>query len=374
MAELSAGEPAPHFIAPSPINPRFAFDSVGGRYILLTFLPAPGSQRDAMLSVVSQNRALFSDEKLVFFGVLPDTNSFEGVPLELPFRWICDPKGELRTKYGAVDSNGAVKPRWTAIDPSLRLLGFRPPEAGSELVRLLANLGNPDDHARVPLHAPVLIVPRIFESDLCRHLVELYDRVGGAPSGVMQSRNGLTVGVFNDMKKRRDMTIEDEALKTQIRLRIARRLIPEIAKAFQFTATRIERYIVAYYSAEEGGYFRRHRDNTSPGTAHRKFAVTINLNVEEYDGGDLRFPEFGSHLYRAPTGGAVVFSCSLLHEATPVTRGIRYACLPFLYDEAGAKIREDNIHTIVAPPSPAEPTGASLEARQLEPVVSNDSD
>ena len=43
-----------------------------------------------------------------------------------------------------------------------------------------------------------------------------------------------------------------------------------------------------------------------------------------------------------PTGGAVVFSCSLLHEATPVTRGKRYAYLPFLYDEEGARIRQEN--------------------------------
>jgi predicted 2-oxoglutarate/Fe(II)-dependent dioxygenase YbiX len=38
----------------------------------------------------------------------------------------------------------------------------------------------------------------------------------------------------------------------------------------------------------------------------------------------------------------VVFSCSLLHEATPVTRGKRYVYLPFLYDEAAVKIREEN--------------------------------
>ena len=36
-----------------------------------------------------------------------------------------------------------------------------------------------------------------------------------------------------------------------------------------------------------------------------------------------------------------VFSCSLLHEATRVTRGVRYATLPFLYDEAAAKLREE---------------------------------
>jgi hypothetical protein len=69
--------------------------------------------------------------------------------------------------------------------------------------------------------------------------------------------------------------------------------------------------------------------------------VTINLN-DDYDGGDLRFPEFGSRTYRAEPGGAVIFSCSLLHEATPVTRGRRYATLPFLYDDAAAKSRDAN--------------------------------
>jgi predicted 2-oxoglutarate/Fe(II)-dependent dioxygenase YbiX len=38
----------------------------------------------------------------------------------------------------------------------------------------------------------------------------------------------------------------------------------------------------------------------------------------------------------------VVFACALLHEATPVTKGKRYAFLPFLYDEAASKVREEN--------------------------------
>ena len=124
--------------------------------------------------------------------------------------------------------------------------------------------------------------------------------------------------------------------------RIRRRLVPEILKVHNFNVTRMERYIVCCYDAGTGGYFRPHRDNTTKGTAHRRFAVTINLNAEDYEGGDLRFPEFGPRTYRAPTGGAVVFSCSLLHEATPITRGKRYAFLPFLYDEAAARLRLEN--------------------------------
>ena len=114
---------------------------------------------------------------------------------------------------------------------------------------------------------------------------------------------------------------DQDELRDGVRARLVRRVLPEIAKAFQFRATRIERYIIACYDAGEGGHFRPHRDNTTKGTAHRRFAVTVNLNAEDYEGGDLRFPEYDMRTYRAPTGGAVVFSCSIMHEATAVTRG-----------------------------------------------------
>jgi hypothetical protein len=42
----------------------------------------------------------------------------------------------------------------------------------------------------------------------------------------------------------------------------------------------------------------------------------------------------------------VVFCCSLQHEATPVTKGRRYAYLPFLYDEEGDRLREANLGAI----------------------------
>jgi predicted 2-oxoglutarate/Fe(II)-dependent dioxygenase YbiX len=163
----------------------------------------------------------------------------------------------------------------------------------------------------------------------------------------MRTENGKTVGKLDpNFKRRSDVTIQDPALRNAVVHRIHDRLAPEIKKAFQFKVTRIERYIVACYSGEDAGFFRAHRDNTTAGTAHRRFAVTINLNAEDYDGGELRFPEFGQRRYKAPTGGAVVFSCSLLHEALPVTRGLRYATLPFLYDDEAAAVREANRHLL----------------------------
>jgi predicted 2-oxoglutarate/Fe(II)-dependent dioxygenase YbiX len=120
-----------------------------------------------------------------------------------------------------------------------------------------------------------------------------------------------------------------------------RRVVPEILKVHQFQVTRMERYIVSCYAAEDGGHFRAHRDNTTKGTAHRRFAVSINLNGD-FDGGEVSFPEYGPRSFKAPPGGAVVFSCSLLHAVSQVTRGRRYAFLPFLYDDAAARIREEN--------------------------------
>jgi predicted 2-oxoglutarate/Fe(II)-dependent dioxygenase YbiX len=347
---LMSGVPAPMFSAPSPVNPQFAFGSLGGRYILLAFLPPPGPERDAAVRLIDEARAQFDPARRLFFGVLPDEESFRAARDTPPLRWFGDWTGQLRRMFGAMDADGALAPQWVLIDPSLRVMGWAPLERGREVLAALFGLGEPSDHAGVPLSAPVLIVPRVFEPDLCRQLIGLYAAQGGRPSGVMNEVDGRTVGVLDDSKRRRDANVEDAALCAQLRLRIGRRLLPQIEKAFCFKATRIERYIVACYDADEGGYFRPHRDNTTPGTAHRRFAVSINLNAEDFEGGDLRFPEFGQKTYRPPTGGAVVFACSLLHEATPVTRGTRYAFLPFLYDDAAAEIRAANLHTL----APAE--------------------
>jgi predicted 2-oxoglutarate/Fe(II)-dependent dioxygenase YbiX len=114
-----------------------------------------------------------------------------------------------------------------------------------------------------------------------------------------------------------------------------------VDRFFQFQATRMDRYIVACYDSAIGGHFYRHRDNVNAGAQHRRFAISMNLN-SDYDGCDLVFPEFGRRAYRAPCGGAIVFSCGALHQVTPVTRGRRYAFLAFLYGEADAALRETN--------------------------------
>jgi predicted 2-oxoglutarate/Fe(II)-dependent dioxygenase YbiX len=228
-----------------------------------------------------------------------------------------------------------------------------------ELLEALSKLPALGEERMADAAAPILVVPRIFEPELCQTLIRYYEERGGEESGYMVERDGRTVmvqGVHH--KRRRDQEILDESLKKACVNRIRDRLIPEILKAYQFHATRIERYIVACYDAETGGYFRPHRDNTTKGTAHRRFAVSLVLNTGEFEGGNVRFPEYGRQTYCPPAGGAVVFSCSMLHEATPVTAGKRYVFLPFLYDDPAAKIREENLQFVGA----TEPTHAESKA------------
>jgi predicted 2-oxoglutarate/Fe(II)-dependent dioxygenase YbiX len=343
----SIGEPVPGFRARAESNPRFAFDTVAGRWVLVLIpgsLGAPGVA-ERLQAVIAPHAARFdvTNAALIVIGTDKEDERASRLKDGHGRRVLWDDDGSARKALRALGEDGSTRTGWLLLDPMLRVVGVWPLDAGEAAMAAFAAVPSPADHAGVPLHAPVLIVPRVFEPAFCRQLIALYEAQGGGESGFMRDVDGKTVGINDPSHKRRkDAVIESEELQAQFRARLTARLIPEILRAFQFRATRIERYIVACYDSADRGFFRAHRDNTTMGTAHRRFAVTINLNTGEYEGGDLRFPEFGPKTYRAPVGGAVVFSCSLLHEALPVTQGLRYATLPFLYDDAAAAIRAKN--------------------------------
>lgn len=336
---LSPGEAAPWFKAPTPSNPEYHFDTAAGRYVLLVFLPLEPGPRMAALKHLQANQKLLDDRRLSGFVVARDEQTIASAK-DLPgLRWFLDPDGTVSRLYGALDEGGAERFFWLALDPTLRVLAEWPIEASEAVFQALRSLPPPSEHAGGPIGAPVLIAPRLFGPGLCRTLIDLHEGQASRFTGVMRDRGDVTVAVMDELKVRRDVLVEDPELQQAIRERLERRLFPLIERAFAFQVTRIERYLVSCYDADDGGVFHPHRDNVTFQTAHRKFACSINLN-DDFEGGDLRFPEFGAQTYRPPVGGAVVFACGLLHEATRVTRGRRYAFLPFLYDEAGAAVRE----------------------------------
>lgn len=341
----SRGDLAPWFKAPVlQNNPQFAFNSMAGMHVLLLFAGSMGADNvGPALARLAANRDLFDDKHASFFGVTRDRSDVEQkriAPVLPGIRWFLDFDAGIARLFGAVADGLPDRDFWLLLDPMMRVVAHADLEHGDEIFdRLRRSKSLPREEGI----APILIVPDIFEPGFCQYLIGRYEAEGGAVSGFMRDVDGKTVGIVDHrIKRRSDLFInDDEVLRQQIQIRLRRRLIPMIERFLNFRATRLERYVVACYDGDgEGGFFKAHRDNTTVGTAHRRFACTINLNADDYEGGDLVFPEFGTRRYRAPTGGAAVFSCTMLHEATPVLRGKRYAFLPFFYDEAAAQQRE----------------------------------
>ncbi|HEX3866843.1 MAG TPA: 2OG-Fe(II) oxygenase [Gemmatimonadaceae bacterium] len=354
---LSPGDPAPWFRARVGDNPVFAFDAAAGRYVVLCFfLSAHDAVAQRALASVAAHRAMFDDSRCSLFGVSIDPgDEREARVRDAPpgIRVIRDLDGAVARAYGAIPADArpdegplATRRLWVVLDPTLRVMAVFPFAAdGGEQASLFAYLqGLPpvDRFAGFTLQAPALMIPNVFEAEFCRLLIGLYDKNSGRDSGFMRDVDGKTSLVIDARQKRRkDHLIDDPAVLAGIVARLKRRLLPEVAKALQFKATRMERYMVSCYAAEDGGHFRPHRDNTARGTEHRKFAVSLNLN-DDFDGGELVFPEYGERGFKMAPGMAGVFSCALLHKVTPVTRGRRFAFLPFLYDDDGARTRLAN--------------------------------
>jgi len=355
--DLQPGDPAPWFHQRSSVNPRYAFDSAAGRYLVLCFfLSAANPRGRAALEAAWSEGSLFDDDKASFFGVSLDAadERQKRVATRLPgYRYFWDTDRKVSMLYGAIATDAeqaadrvAGRQLWVVLDPTLRILKVVPfrddGSSSAEVLDFLRALPPPAQFAGFEVPAPILILPNVFEAEFCARLIALYQADGGSESGFMLEQAGKTVIAHDhDHKRRKDYEIADPEVVKQTQNRVIRRAAPEILKVHQFQVTRMERYIVSCYAVEDGGHFRAHRDNTTKGTQHRRFAVSINLNAD-FDGGEIYFPEYGPRRFKPPPGGAVVFSCSLLHAVSKVTRGRRYAFLPFLYDEAAAKLREAN--------------------------------
>jgi peroxiredoxin/predicted 2-oxoglutarate/Fe(II)-dependent dioxygenase YbiX len=353
---LLPGDPAPWFHARSSTRADFALDVIGGRYIVLCFFATADPRGKSAVASAFAERDLFDDKNASFFGVSvdpADEAQLRVVSQRPGFRFFWDFDGKISKLYGAMPRDDEVagskvplRRIWIALDPTLRVLKVIPfVQDGSdakELLNYLKSLPPPSRFAGFEVQAPILILPSVFEREFCKKLIALHEAHGSEDSGFMRDVDGRTVQLHDyGHKRRRDHIVQDEEVIRQAQQRFNRRVVPELLKAYQFKATQMERFLVGCYSVEDGGHFVAHRDNTTKGTAHRRFAASVNLN-SDFDGGEVSFPEYGPKSFRPAPGGAVVFSCSLLHAVSKVTRGRRYAFLPFIYDDEAAKIREVN--------------------------------
>src|SRR5487761_1678908 len=199
------GDPAPWFTAPLIGGGSFHLQVAAGRWIVLSFLGSLEEKRaNDELTKLLCDAQLFDDDRMVFYGVLaaPPADPQLYLARSTPaIGFIADHDGAVSRSFGA-----AAMPRTIVLDPMLRIIAniaWDYPGGHAAAVRnLLRSLPAVDDSAGVPLTAPVLIVPRVFDFALCETLVQFYDKIGGQDSGFLLDVDSKTAQVVDYRMKR----------------------------------------------------------------------------------------------------------------------------------------------------------------------------
>lgn len=338
---LEAGDPAPHVAALDETGER-AFsnaDLVTGRPLVLLFCPPGVEPPTAWLAAFRDRGADFAALEANVHAVsrLPiEANRAAHAALRLPFKLLTDATGDIFRTYGA---DGA--PQAVILDPNhriARILRDGAPAALADAALAYLRQAFPRRGARVQAQAPVLLLPRVLGEADCARLVELFHRPvnvwptdGFRSDGHAKEPGDFKVDHAGAYGQLTEYVVRDPTLQQFLDQRFNRRVAPEMRKAFQTGVTQREHYRIARYDAAAGGVLHPHRDNATKETAHRRFTMTVNLNAGEYEGGALRFREYGDHLYEVERGTAVVWSATLLHEVMPVTVGARFVLGVHMY-------------------------------------------
>ena len=332
---------------------RFAFDPPTPRYAAIAILRSldEGAQAGVFAELERRGGSPGAGPTAIFVAVAqerPDA-AFEQQHPGVSFLWNAS---EILRSASPAPEGG-----WVVVDAALRVVSVH---ALSDSHAALASVDALAKTPRPAVPAPILVLPDVFEPELCDALIQAFEADGGRESGHMKDVGSTSVERLDSAwKRRRDAAIASPALIGAVRARIGRRICPEIRKAFQFVATRTERDLVARYDAETHGHFAQHRDDAGILVAHRRFALSLPLN-DDFEGGDLSFPEFSAMTGRPAPGTAIVFSGSLLHKVSPVTVGRRYVFLTFLFDEAAEQLRLANLRASAQARATLPPTGSGV--------------
>jgi peroxiredoxin len=142
--QVLPGDHAPWFQAPVLAGtPRYSFNTVAGRYILMLFFGSAGFEASAgALQVIERNRGLFDDDNACFFGVTvdPQDEAQGRIRQQLPgIRYFLDYQREVSGLFGIV-AGVQYLPCWVLIDPSLRVVDRYAVGEGEQAIAALREL------------------------------------------------------------------------------------------------------------------------------------------------------------------------------------------------------------------------------------------
>lgn len=338
------GDRIPPFTLPDsegrPVNP--ASDHLSGRPLLLVFECAgqrgPGFDTElAALRDRSDDVAAAGALILAITRRSAGANRALAEELNLPFPLLSDAQSPAgKSVYAACGLDPAAVGHAAVtllLDGNLRAVGLFDGGGAARwpaIAAALAAAAAPEPEAPLGVQAPVLVLPRVLSAEDCARIIQVWHRPvrqweaeGHETSGFHEAKGDFKV-LNKDYGTVVQMVVRDAAVQRYLDAKLQRRVMPEIFKAFQTKVSRREDYRIACYDAARSGSLGAHRDNPTPQTRHRRFTMTVALNGGAFEGGALRFAEYSRRGYRVPTGTAIVWSCSLLHEVLPVTSGRRF--------------------------------------------------
>lgn len=330
---LEIGDRAPNFILPARDGENYMlYDRVAGGPIVLSFLKPDGLWLNRLASGLSITLPPEAEWFTVSACAQDQLKQLSQDSVNSGRLDFADPRGVVAQAFGITGDGTALT---FVLDPNQRILGIvHDADANQHSAGILDVFHKSWRVQPVGMAAgiaPVIMLPNALPQAMCDMLVKRWqsDHREGQVSGSVKS------GVYASKKRSLDHIIEDDQLCREITQALGRRVMPELHKAFTFDGTlTFTRYILAGYEGTRKDFFGLHRDNLTAATQNRRFAISLNLN-DGFEGGCLRFPEYGNLLYALPPGTACVFSCSLLHEATMVTKGTRIALTTFLCNPSG---------------------------------------
>jgi peroxiredoxin/predicted 2-oxoglutarate/Fe(II)-dependent dioxygenase YbiX len=336
---LEVGERAPNFALPDvagTLNDLTVY-SRGNPYLLVICEAGPEAHLKAFAASANEIKATGADT-FIITRKPPQENQRLAEMLVLPFGVLSDKGGQVCAGYGNRGNNDIADVTTVLLDRNLRITHIdRDGSGADQCTRVLARLREfPTLGTASAIHrtAPVLMIPNVLDAAECAQLIGLYDS-DNFESTAYDPRADQGGKVDRNTKIRRDHFIKDPALGKRISDVVTRRIIPEVERAYYYSPNRAEDFRISCYDGRDEGFFAPHRDNVARGLSYRRFALSLLLNdASDYEGGGMRYMEYGPDIYYPGAGTALLFSCALLHEVMPVTEGRRYVLISFLYDEA----------------------------------------
>ncbi len=361
--KLDIGDRVPNIFGPDQHGGRFSVNRAPpGPFVILSVPAGDSAAIDAAISAFDE--AVHTDNgpqpNAVIAVVGPDDQVHGRVrSLNIQTSTLADTRGQLaalfragrdgqpddsRLRHGAIaivtDSSQTIQ----AV-----ILFANADHFKSELKCALNKVDKVGERDQAHGFAPVLCIPHLLNSEQCRVLMAAWE-ISHQPGKVAGSgQYGESINKPLDKRVCYDHFIrENELLHTQIISTIGPRIRDAVERAFNFDIRCYEPFFIVGYPASEGGFFGSHRDNIDPAHMHRRFALSVNLNTSEYEGGGVWFPEYADTVYDPPAGDGVVFSCSLLHEAKVVTKGTRFILSGFMWSAAEEALRQRNVREATA--------------------------